>query len=76
MRPSPSSWAPSAGKTSPPLSKAVSATPSTSATCARYRDDTGAIDRILVPVMNGAQQIPIQELADVKLASGPSMYPR
>ena len=39
-----------------------------------FRSDTGAIGRVLVPAMNGQQQIPIEQLADVKLTPGPSMY--
>jgi copper/silver efflux system protein len=38
-----------------------------------YRGDTGALGRVLVPAMNG-QQIPVSQLGEVKLASGPSMY--
>jgi Cu(I)/Ag(I) efflux system membrane protein CusA/SilA len=39
-----------------------------------FRSDTGAIGRVLVPAMNGQEQIPIEQLADVKLVAGPSMY--
>jgi Cu(I)/Ag(I) efflux system membrane protein CusA/SilA len=39
-----------------------------------FRSDPGAIGRVLVPAMGGQEQIPIQQLADVKLVSGPSMY--
>jgi copper/silver efflux system protein len=39
-----------------------------------YRSDVQSLSRVLVPVMNGQLQIPISQLADVKLASGPSMY--
>jgi Cu(I)/Ag(I) efflux system membrane protein CusA/SilA len=39
-----------------------------------FRSDTGAIGHVLVPVMNGQEQIPIEQLADVKLVAGPSMY--
>ena len=39
-----------------------------------FRSDTGAIGRVLVPAMNGQQQIPIEQLADVRLTPGPSMY--
>jgi Cu(I)/Ag(I) efflux system membrane protein CusA/SilA len=39
-----------------------------------FRSDPGAISHVLVPVMNGQEQIPIQQLADVKLVPGPSMY--
>jgi Cu(I)/Ag(I) efflux system membrane protein CusA/SilA len=37
-----------------------------------YRSDLGKLNRVLVPVAGGAQ-IPVSELADVKLTSGPSM---
>jgi copper/silver efflux system protein len=37
-----------------------------------YRSDLGRLNRVLVPVAGGAQ-IPVSELADVKLAAGPSM---
>ena len=37
-----------------------------------YRSDPAALGRVLVPAMNG-QQIPIAQLGEVKLASGPSM---
>ncbi|MGZ8452291.1 MAG: efflux RND transporter permease subunit, partial [Candidatus Binatia bacterium] len=36
------------------------------------RDDVGKLERVLIPAMNGAQ-IPLGQLADVKLASGPAM---
>jgi Cu(I)/Ag(I) efflux system membrane protein CusA/SilA len=39
-----------------------------------YRSDVASLSRVLVPVMNGQIQIPISQLADVKLVSGPSMY--
>ena len=39
-----------------------------------FRGDTSAIGHVLVPAMNGQQQIPINQLADVKLVAGPSMY--
>jgi Cu(I)/Ag(I) efflux system membrane protein CusA/SilA len=39
-----------------------------------FRSDTGAIGHVLVPAMNGQQQIPIEQLGDVKLVAGPSMY--
>jgi Cu(I)/Ag(I) efflux system membrane protein CusA/SilA len=39
-----------------------------------FRSDTGAIDHVLVPAMNGQEQIPIEQLANVKLVAGPSMY--
>src|SRR5690349_25100750 len=37
-----------------------------------YRSDLSRLNRVLVPVAGGAQ-IPVSELADVKLAAGPSM---
>ena len=39
-----------------------------------FRSDVESLGRVLVPVMNGQTQIPISQLADVKLVSGPSMY--
>jgi Cu(I)/Ag(I) efflux system membrane protein CusA/SilA len=43
----------------------------------RYlRDYRGSLDRLgrtLVPTMNGAQQIPLEQIADLKLLSGPGM---
>ena len=39
-----------------------------------YRSDVESLSRVLVPVMNGQMHIPISQLADVKLVSGPSMY--
>ena len=36
------------------------------------RDDVGKLERVLIPAMNGAQ-IPLGQLADVKLTSGPAM---
>ena len=38
-----------------------------------YRSDLGHLNRVLVPVMGGSAQIPVSELADVKLVAGPSM---
>jgi Cu(I)/Ag(I) efflux system membrane protein CusA/SilA len=38
-----------------------------------YRSDPAAMARALVPAMNG-RQIPISELGEVKLVSGPSMF--
>ena len=38
-----------------------------------FRSDPAAFSRVLVPGMGG-QQIPISELGEVKLVSGPSMY--
>ena len=37
-----------------------------------YRSDVNKLKRVLVPVMDG-QQVPVSQLADVKLLSGPSM---
>jgi copper/silver efflux system protein len=39
-----------------------------------FRSDTSALSRVLVPAMNGQQQIPIEQLGQVKLVAGPSMY--
>ena len=39
-----------------------------------YRSDVQSLSRVLVPVLNGQMQIPISQLADVKIVSGPSMY--
>jgi Cu(I)/Ag(I) efflux system membrane protein CusA/SilA len=39
-----------------------------------FRSDPGALGRVLVPAMNGQQQIPVAQLGQVKLAAGPSMY--
>ena len=38
-----------------------------------FRSDLDRLRRALVPVMDGKQQIPIAEIADLKMASGPSM---
>ena len=38
-----------------------------------FRSDANRLCRVLVPVMDGKTQIPLSELADVKLVSGPSM---
>ena len=38
-----------------------------------YRSDPAALSRLLVPAMGGRQQIPVAELGEVKLTSGPSM---
>jgi copper/silver efflux system protein len=38
-----------------------------------FRDDLGALERVLVPVGDGRKQIPLGQLATVKAASGPSM---
>jgi Cu(I)/Ag(I) efflux system membrane protein CusA/SilA len=38
-----------------------------------FRGDLGAIGRVLVPTADGQRQIPLAQLATVKIASGPSM---
>ncbi|MBM3810441.1 MAG: efflux RND transporter permease subunit [Acidimicrobiia bacterium] len=38
-----------------------------------YRSDLPSLKRALVPVMNGMRQIPVAQLADVTLKSGPGM---
>jgi Cu(I)/Ag(I) efflux system membrane protein CusA/SilA len=38
-----------------------------------YRSDLDALRRVVVPAMDGRMQIPVSQLADVKLVSGPSM---
>jgi Cu(I)/Ag(I) efflux system membrane protein CusA/SilA len=38
-----------------------------------YRSDLGRLERALVPAMDGKLQIPLAEIATLKLASGPSM---
>jgi len=38
-----------------------------------YREDLPALRRVLLPLPNGQGQIPMEEIADVKLAQGPSM---
>jgi len=38
-----------------------------------FRDDLGALGRILVPVSGGQRQVPIAQLAGIKAAAGPSM---
>jgi Cu(I)/Ag(I) efflux system membrane protein CusA/SilA len=38
-----------------------------------FRSDTDALGRILVAVSGGAKQIPVAELADIKVVTGPSM---
>jgi Cu(I)/Ag(I) efflux system membrane protein CusA/SilA len=38
-----------------------------------YRSDLDQLRRVVVPAMDGRMQIPVSQLADVKLASGPSM---
>jgi Cu(I)/Ag(I) efflux system membrane protein CusA/SilA len=38
-----------------------------------YRSDLDKLSRVLIPVMGGQAQIPISQLADIKLTSGPAM---
>jgi Cu(I)/Ag(I) efflux system membrane protein CusA/SilA len=38
-----------------------------------FRSDIGALERVLVPVQEGKKQIPLGELADVRIATGPAM---
>ncbi|MBK7929127.1 MAG: efflux RND transporter permease subunit [Bryobacterales bacterium] len=38
-----------------------------------FRSDTASLGRVLVPAMNGRAQIPVAQLADIRLRSGPSM---
>ena len=38
-----------------------------------YRSDVDRLRRVIVPAMDGRIQIPVSQLADVKLVSGPSM---
>ena len=38
-----------------------------------YRSDIDQLRRVVVPAMDGRMQIPVSQLADVKLVSGPSM---
>jgi Cu(I)/Ag(I) efflux system membrane protein CusA/SilA len=38
-----------------------------------YREDLSALRRVLLPLPNGQGQIPMEEIADVVLAHGPSM---
>jgi Cu(I)/Ag(I) efflux system membrane protein CusA/SilA len=38
-----------------------------------YRSDVEGLSRVLVPAMDGRTQVPVSQLADVKLVSGPSM---
>ena len=39
-----------------------------------YRSDLNSLGRVLVPAMDGRAQVPVSQLADIKLVSGPSMY--
>ncbi len=38
-----------------------------------YRSDVDRLSRVLVPAMDGRMQVPVSQLADVKVVSGPSM---
>jgi len=38
-----------------------------------YRSDIASLKRVLVPAMNGEMQVPLSQLADVKMVSGPAM---
>ncbi|MBI4442586.1 MAG: efflux RND transporter permease subunit [Acidobacteria bacterium] len=38
-----------------------------------FRSDLNKLGRVLVPVMGGQTQIPVSQLADIKLVSGPAM---
>jgi copper/silver efflux system protein len=38
-----------------------------------YRSDLDKLGRVLIPVMGGQAQIPISQMADIKLTSGPAM---
>lgn len=38
-----------------------------------FRDDIGSLGRILVTTSGGQRQIPLSDLADIRMASGPSM---
>jgi Cu(I)/Ag(I) efflux system membrane protein CusA/SilA len=38
-----------------------------------FRSDINRLNRVLVPVMDGKTQIPVSQLADIKLSSGPAM---
>jgi Cu(I)/Ag(I) efflux system membrane protein CusA/SilA len=39
-----------------------------------FRSDTTALRRVLVPAMGGRVQVPVSQLADIRVAAGPSMY--
>jgi copper/silver efflux system protein len=39
-----------------------------------YRNSPAALENVLVPVMDGGLQIPLKQLAEVKIVPGPSMY--
>ena len=38
-----------------------------------FRSDLGALGRVLVPASEGRRQMPLAQLADIKIVSGPSM---
>ncbi len=38
-----------------------------------FRSDLGALGRVLVPASGGARQIPLSQLAEIRVASGPGM---
>jgi Cu(I)/Ag(I) efflux system membrane protein CusA/SilA len=38
-----------------------------------FRSDINRLSRVLVPTMDGKTQIPVSQLADIKLSSGPAM---
>ena len=38
-----------------------------------FRSDLTTLSRVLVPVMDGKMQIPVSQLADIRMASGPAM---
>jgi Cu(I)/Ag(I) efflux system membrane protein CusA/SilA len=38
-----------------------------------YRSDPGNLGRVLVPTMDGRTQVPLAQLADIKVVSGPAM---
>jgi len=38
-----------------------------------FRSDINQLSRVLVPVMDGKTQIPVSQLADIKISSGPAM---
>ncbi|MFM9597749.1 efflux RND transporter permease subunit, partial [Streptomyces scabiei] len=38
-----------------------------------FRSDVNRLSRVLIPVMDGKTQIPLSQLADIKLVAGPSM---
>ena len=38
-----------------------------------FRSDMNRLGRVLVPVMGGKTQLPVSQLADIKLSSGPAM---